>query len=162
MGRARLSWSDTRNLGTVAPTVCQTDCGVNRTVTGRQPVMYNGYLGKAHGSFFPLRGVLRVRVGVRRLRNLERARRRDPTGGGWRSTVVVAVIREQRRRKPQRFYFDSHVPRGLLSLDRRSGRGDPNLFLGSTASIPAAEPHPIPISSGGFRASCRPATSETL
>jgi hypothetical protein len=33
-------------------------------------------LREAHGSFFPLRNVLGLRVGVRRLRNLERPRRR--------------------------------------------------------------------------------------
>jgi hypothetical protein len=47
-------------------------------------------LRKAHGSFFPLRGVLRLRLGVRRLRNLERPRRRDPTSRNQRGALVVA------------------------------------------------------------------------
>jgi TetR/AcrR family transcriptional regulator, transcriptional repressor for nem operon len=53
--------------------------------------------------------VLRLRVGVRRLRNLERPRWRSPTGGGECSTVAVPVIREQRHCNAQRLYLDAQA-----------------------------------------------------
>ena len=67
------------------------------------------WLGKARGSFFPLRGVLRLRIGVRCLRNLEGPRRRGPTRRNWCGTIAVTVIREERCCNAQRFYFDSQV-----------------------------------------------------
>jgi hypothetical protein len=52
-----------------------------------------GY-GKPTVLSFHSGAVLWLRIGVRRMRNLERPRRRDPTGGGWGGAVVVLVIRK--------------------------------------------------------------------
>src|ERR1700693_5035430 len=73
--------------------------GRGRTIKGnRQWRTQCAWLGEGRGSFFPLRGVLRLRIGVRRLGNLERPRRRDPTGRGWGRPAVFPVLREPRAR----------------------------------------------------------------
>ena len=48
---------------------------------------HSAWLREAHGSFFPLRGVLRLRLGVRRLRNLER-----PVGATQRVDTGAALL----------------------------------------------------------------------